>query len=294
MVSMNQNSARPARRSFARVALVAISILGSAAALGLSGQPAPTSYMAVSRPSDVRELGFPVRGRIGAQLIQPGDRIKKDQPLFRLDDAVQRQNVAMAKLSAEDESKLRLAKTSLTYREEDLRITQDSLSRGGAAEADLREATFRRDSAVLELAQAQHEHALNQATLDRERAQLDQMAIISPIDATVLELKKRPGETVEEGGVVVTIVNTDVLWLDVNLPTADALALKLGQGASVLWDDLPNQQPMAGKIIFISPYGHGGARQIVARVEVPNTPGLPAGLHASVTFQVPALPESSR
>lgn len=217
--------------------------------------------------------------------MQPGDRVKKDQPLFRLDDAVQRRSVEIAALNAQDDSKQRLARANLEFREEDLRITEDSAQRGGAAQQDLRDARFRKETAAIELVRAQHEHALDKATLLREQAQLDQMAILAPIDATVLEVKKRPGETVEETSPVLTIVNTDVLWLDVSLPTEKALQLRLGQDAQIRWDDLPGQAAMPGKIVFISPYGHGGARQITARVEMVNSANLPAGLHAKVSFE---------
>lgn len=250
------------------------------------------TYETVSRPSDMRELGFAIRGRVGELLVKPGDKVTKGQLLMRLDASVQRQIASMYRLEAEDQSKVKMAQTALTFREEDLRITKDSNARGGAAENDVREAQFRRDSAEIEVAQALHQKAVNQQMLNRELATLEQMEMTAPFDGTVLEIKKRPGEIVEENSQAVTIVNIDPLWLDVNVPTREAVKFGLGQTASVTWEDLDAAEPMQGKIVFISPFGHGGARQIQIRVEVPNPGAIPSGLHGSVKFG-PALPPAA-
>lgn len=257
-------------------------------AVKAANQPAESGvYQAVSRPSDMRELGFAARGRVGELLVKPGDKVTKGQMLMRLDDSVQRQAVAMYTLEAEDLSKIKQAEVALTFREEDLRITKDSLARGGAGANDLRESQFRRDTAEIELAQAKHQHLINQQMLRREQAQLEQMAMTAPFDGTVLEIKKRPGEIVEENTQALTVVTTDPLWIDVNVPTREAVKIGVGQGATVTWEDLDNAEPMSGKVVFISPYGHGGARQIQVRVEVANPKGIPTGLHGVVRFGAP-------
>lgn len=266
--------------------LLAGAALAASAALLLGAGPGQPSegYPSVSRPSDLRELGFAVRGRIGEQLVKPGDKVKAGDTLMRLDDAVQREVVAMYELEAKDLSKIKQAEVALKFREDDLRITKDSLDRGGAGANDLRESQFRRDSAEIELAQAQQQHAVNQQMLKREQANLAQMSMTAPFEGTILEVKKRPGEIVEENTQVLTLVNIDPLWLDVNIPTRDASKLKVGQSASVRWEDLDQSEALVGKVIFISPYGHGGARQIQVRVEVPNPKAVPSGLHGVVSF----------
>lgn len=252
----------------------------------LAAGPAPGSdtYACVSRPSDLRELGFAVRGRVGELRVKPGDKVAPGTVLMRLDDSVQRQVVAMYELEANDLSKIKQAETALKFREEDLKITHDSASRGGAGPNDIRESQFRRDSAEIDLAQAQQQRAVNQQMLKREQATLEQMSMTAPFEGTVLEIKKRPGEIVEENSQALTLVNIDPLWLDVNVPTREAVKITLGQAASVRWEDLDEAEPMTGKVVFISPYGHGGARQIQVRVEVPNPRGIPTGLHGVVSF----------
>src|SRR5207248_1554576 len=130
----------------------------------------------------------------------------------------------------------------------------------GAGDADVREATYKRDTAALELDQAKERAQENRVSLLREQAQLEEMRIISPIAATVVDIHKHPGETLDEMTSIVTIVSVDPLWLDVNVPTRAAMSLEVGQTAEVAWEDIDGGAPMPGKVIFKSPAGNGGAR----------------------------------
>ena len=83
-------------RSIATRALVPIAIAATALSLlGAVAQPAsqPESkagYPCVSRPSDVREIGFSIRGTVGELLVTPGQSVTAGQLLVRLDDSVQK------------------------------------------------------------------------------------------------------------------------------------------------------------------------------------------------------------
>ena len=79
----------------------------------------------------------------------------------------------------------------------------------------------------------------------------------------------------------------DPLWVDVHVSMGDALRLQQGQKAEVVWQDVDRDETATGQVIFISPAGNGGVRQVMVRLEVPNPDRLPSGLHATVRFMGP-------
>lgn len=198
--------------------------------------------------------------------------------------------VQLAKLQAEDTTKVRQAKVGLEFRQQELELVEQTKSASAGNPADLRDARYRRDGAAIELEAAQQQAKSDQVLLLREQARLDEMRITSPIVATVLEVHKRAGETVDQGTTVITLASIDPLWLDVNVPTKKAATLEVGQKATVQWEDIDGVPAMTGTVIFKSPAANGGARLLQLRVEVPNPGKVPAGLHGNVTFERPGAP----
>lgn len=265
-----------------------IPVLWAALSLGGHTQP-PTGvgpFPAISRPSELRELAVAVRGRVDRVTVAPGDAVKVGDELLALEDAVQRRSIELATLAAEDDSALRNAMLTRDYWSEEVRLTRDSLTQGGASETELRDALHKLGQAELAVEASRRQHEEARVEMEREIARLDEMRVVCPINGLVLDVHKRKGETADEQTKVITVVSTDPLWLEVNVPTRDALKLRSGQPARVHWQDVdPDVSEMTGRIIFVSPAGHAGARQVQVRVEVPNTKGLPSGLHGDVTFE---------
>lgn len=256
----------------------------AALSLGYARQGAePAGYPCVSRPSDVRELGFSIRGKIGEVSITPGQSVTKDQPLVRLDDTVQRAIVAYTKLQAEDESAVKLARSDVEYRTKELALIQQALGSNAGNDAQLREARFRLEQSTITLESATTQRRVRATELAREQAQLDQMSILAPIAGSILDIRKHPGETADEGTPVLTIVAVDPLWLDASVPIRDSAAIEVGQAASVTFEDW-DSKPMAGKVIYKAAAGNAGARQVQIRVEIPNPAQIPSGMHGRLTL----------
>jgi RND family efflux transporter MFP subunit len=264
-----------------------IPLIWAAVSIATVSQPADTRgrYPAISRPSELRELAVAVRGRVDRVTVAPGDTVTVGQELLALEDAVQRRSIELAKLASEDDSALRNAILTRDYWSEEVRLTRESLTQGGASETELRDARHKLGQAELAVEASRRQHEEARVQLDREVARLDEMRVVCPIDGRVLEVHKRKGETADEQTKVITVVSTDPLWLEVNVPTSDALKLRSGQPAKVHWQDVnADISEMSGHIIFVSPAGHAGARQVQVRVEVPNPDRLPSGMHGDVTF----------
>jgi multidrug efflux pump subunit AcrA (membrane-fusion protein) len=149
------------------------------------------------------------------------------------------------------------------------------------------DAQYRVRVAEIELAAAQTSLEEAALVLEREEARLAEMTLLSPIDGVVVDVHKRGGEAVDEQTTVVTVIQPNPLWIDVSVRTRDALRLRAGQPAEVVWQDVDGVAAMGGRVTYISPAGHAGARQVKVRVEVANEIGLPTGLHATVRFLAP-------
>lgn len=240
------------------------------------------AYRGVSRPSEVRELAFPVRGRVVEVMVDPGEIVAAGRPLMRLEDDLERATLELARIRAEDTSEIESAQTRYRFRKQDYELTLESNQAGGASLGDLREAKFLFDQAAIDLDIARREQAEEVITLTREQARLDQRTIRSPMEGSVVDVLKNPGEGVDELTAVITLIDIDPLVVEINLPTAMALRVKPGLGAEIRWEDLPGFEPVMGEVVFRAPAGHAGVRSIPVRVEVPNPGQLPSGMHARV------------
>ncbi len=258
-----------------------------AAATIFAAQPDVRSYPGVSRPADVRELAFGVRGSVAETLVEPGDRVQPGDLLIRLDDRVQAAQVDLSRSQAEDDSRLRLATLAVEFQRDELAITQNSREQGGANDQDIREAQFAYDRALIDLKAAEAEMLARRLTLEREAARLDQMRIRAPIAGHVVDTPKQAGETADELTTVIALVNTDRLHIDITVPPDTARAMTIGQPATVAWQDIDAAPVTDARIIFIPATGDPSVRQVAVRIEAPNPEGLPSGLHARVSFPVP-------
>lgn len=241
-------------------------------------------FRGVSRPSEIRDLAFPIRGRIVEVMVEPGERVKPGQPLIRLEDDLERATLELARIRAEDRSEIHAAESRFAFRAEDFALTQESNAAGGAGLSDLRESKFLYEQAGFDLEIARRSHAEAVITLAREQARLDQLTIRSPLEAVVVDLMKQPGEGVDELTTVMTIVDVDTLMIEIGVPPIMAMHVEKDMYARIEWDDMQGTPTAYGTVSFRAPAGHAGVRSIPVRIVIPNTHKLPSGLHARVTL----------
>ncbi len=258
---------------------------------GVSSRPAgpvpvdpPGVFDGLSRASSSLELAFAVRGKVAELSVSPGQQVKTGQILMQLDDAVQRQMVALAKHKADNDTQVRGAQKTLELREEDFRLLQEADQKHSASDSDIRTRRLQRDLAQINVEAEIRTSEENSIGLAREQAMLDQMRVVSPIDGVVVDVYKRPGETVDELTKVLLVVSADPLWVEVSVPAAVATSIAVGDGATVAWEDLPETAAVKGKVIYKSPVSDPGSRKILVRIEAPNPDGLPTGLHGQARF----------
>ena len=137
--------------------------------------------------------------------------------------------------------------------------------------------------------------ARDEAALDLRRTE-----VYAPIDGVATRMTLQPGEYVEEGTAVFSVVRTDMPWIEANLKETDLTHVRVGQSAKVTVDAYPgfvweakveSISPATGAEFSLLPPQNatGNWVKVVQRVPVrlsvaqqPNTPPLRTGISVVV------------
>ena len=192
--------------------------------------------------------------------VQRGDQVKAGDPLFVLDNTVEK-------------AALDLARASLTFSEQDL-VRQEKLSLvpGAASVRDLQLARSTRDEDTQRLAQAEWN--------------LSQKQQLAPQAGLVFDTLYRQGEWVEAGHPVVELLPPEDIEVRAFVPETEIGAIHPGDQARVYVDGV--KEPFAGKLAYIFPqaeytppviYSEETRSKLVYMVEVTFDPAIAANLH---------------
>jgi HlyD family secretion protein len=236
------------------------------------------------------QLAFKLPGRVVERAVSEGQRVTAGQPVARLDDAEQAQEVALrrAELGA---AQAMLAELEAGSRPQEIAAAIATLH-SAEAERDRARLDFARQKELLdqgaisnrefEAAQAQSKVAearVNEAgervkllqegpraeTIRQARARADQAAaalalaqtrldytrLVSPLNGVVLSHNIEAGEFVSPGTPVVTVADTAQMWVRVYIGQTDLGRIRHGQKVAVRTDSFPGKT-YEGTIGFIA------------------------------------------
>ncbi|MFG0253119.1 MAG: efflux RND transporter periplasmic adaptor subunit [Phycisphaerales bacterium JB038] len=268
--------------------LIALAAVSIQVAGGSQAEPEPSlgdlALPTIAMPSQDLELSFVVPGKIEVMAVKPEQYVTRGQLLAQLDDRVQRQQVRLAELAAEDDTRVESARERLALAERDLERVQEALEQEGVTQRELDDAQTSVNIGRIELTSSRYEQQQNKAILERERASLEQMRIVSPIDGVVAVKTKDAGESTEELQPVLRVVDIDPLWFDVAIPARYARSLRQGDTAEISWRDLPTEQALQAHVLFVSSVGDAASSTLHVRLEAANPARIPAGQHAHARF----------
>lgn len=144
--------------------------------------------------------------------------------------------------------------------------------------------------------------AFREAVADREKAALllKKTTIRAPISGVISRMRLEPGEWVEEGEPVFTIVDQDRSWIEANLKETQLTHVDVGQSVDIAIDSYPDAS-WTGRVASISaatgaefalipPQNASGnwvkvVQRLPVRIEIDPADGLPplrAGMTASI------------
>ena len=277
-----------------------------------------------------------VRGLVAAILVQHDQRVRRGDPLVRIDAeefddrvasasaalqnaqaSVQAAQAALVALTAEEklaESNVRAAKTTIrssdaqkVFAEADQKRYDQLIASGAVARRDAEQfraaaitaqanadhsraefAVSRDEASVTQvkrltleasLAQAQAAVASAKAALDLARQDQTNTLVRAPIDGVVGDRQVEPGDYVQPGTRLLSVVPLDELYVIANFKETQTARMVVGQTASIAVDALPGQTltgrvesfaPGSGSQFSLLPFepGTGNFTKIVQRVPV--------------------------
>lgn len=198
-----------------------------------------------------------VAGRVTALGFQEGAAVRRGQLMVQLDDSAAR-------------AELNQAEASRKLADADLGRARSLVAPGLIA--------------VNEVERLQAQAAVAKAAVDKARSALSKTRLLAPFDGRAGLRQFSPGELVQPGQALVTLVSLSPMKLDVSVPEREASGLRVGQAVSAIIPAL-NNLAVTGQVQALEPALDGAARAQQVRVLVANPAGkLQPGLSAQVRF----------
>ncbi len=235
--------------------------------------------------NQVIKATFALPGIVANVSVNEGDHVKAGQIMAKQDD---RQDVAeLQRIQIEADSTSKIENYVL-----DQKVKQVQLDRlKKLHDEDHAASPYEVEQAQLdvELAQTQVdlgklEHEQKKLDALKQKIKVELMQLVSPIDGIVEKRNINPGEMASadpqnhDGSIVV--VQNDPLWVEMNLPTAAARQLQMGQVLPVKynWETEWN----SAKIVFFAPEANAQSDTQLVRLLLPNPSGINSGNHIQV------------
>jgi len=217
------------------------------------------------------ELSATIRAQVGGAVLatfaEEGQRVAKGQLLGRLDASALQEAFMSAK------SGVASAQTSFEIASRDLERQRTLLAAGAIAQRDLEaaERTFTSARSQLEAARAQLANASKNFSNTR---------IVSPFAGIVSQKSVSPGDVVQPGGALFTVVDPSGMRLDAGVASNQLASVHVGTEVVFSVNGYPGRE-FRGKVTRVSPAVDPATRQVMITVSVPNAGNtLVAGLYA--------------
>jgi RND family efflux transporter MFP subunit len=227
-----------------------------------------------------------VSGKLQKLYVQTGDMVKKEQVLAELDPV-------LAKADADEAGRtLQLQKFTLEKVTRDLRRSEALRAKGFVSEREMLDA-----KTAYEVAKLQSEIA--QSRLDKASENVRKTVIRAPHDGQVSDCTILEGQivigaqSINSGTLIMTVSDTSILRVDVNLNEFAATRVEIGKDALVTFDSIPSLRK-PGKINFMTPFGTADLkvpdlRVFPTQVSFASGDGVRPGISANVTVTVDSV-----
>lgn len=248
---------------------VIFALAGILWAAPLSAQPQTTNVALKNLKPATIAFGYTREpGTVEIVEVAIGDVVKAGQILLRLDHFRQFHAWKTAKLKSESEATLDMARGELRQKEAILNDVQTRYRRRQVSEASVQSAEGELETARGKLAQAKLNKELSKLDLELAENVLNMRFVFSPINGTVLEIARRPGEKASAGDAVVTVA--DLTSVQAEIPLIKDSVKGLGIG-----DSLPVRVPgsntiRVAQVAAISPLAKAKNGEQLVRIIFPN------------------------
>jgi RND family efflux transporter MFP subunit len=243
-----------------------------------------SNYDCLIEPSKTIELGSSIRGVADEVLVRRGDAVNKGDVLVRLESAVQKAAVELARTRSKNTAELVSAKESMKLAKKLLTRFEGLYIDKNISQQQLEEAESQAAIAESNWEEARENKVLAELNLDQAQAVLSMRTIRSPIAGIVVDRMIEPGELVTEDQFIMKLANLDPLHVEVILPSTAFGQIESGSVATVMPEE-PIGGSFEGHVDIVDSIIDAASGTFRVRVVLPNPEGkLPAGLSCNIDF----------
>lgn len=218
-------------------------------------------------------------GKIVELLVDEGDRVKKGDLLFRVDDTLLKEE------KKKGEAALRNAQDQLALQNLRVELAQSDLQRS-AQEFDagiLSSEAMEHMQKAWEITRAEAQSlsslvSLQQAQLQQIETQLEQAEVRASSDGVIAKRWHFAGDVVQQGQTVLSLFDLSQIWISANLEETKLRSVQAGDPVFIKVDAYPDLR-LEGKVVMI---GAGAASQFSL---IP--PNNASGNFTKVTQRIP-------
>jgi RND family efflux transporter MFP subunit len=258
-----------------RILLVTALLIGAAGASAAWADP----IQAITRPSEDVTLSCSRPGLIARILKQEGEAVKVDEPVVQQDAREEEAMLAADKAKAEDVTRIKAQEAIRDQSKVDLDRVVWAAKEGVKSQFELDKARIDVVVAEAQVKMAQVEQEQAKLKYDQSKVVVDKMTLTSPINGLVEQVLAKAGESVELNTKVMRIVNINPLWIEVQVPLAQARQLKLAATGKVIFSD---QSTREGTVTFIAAVADAASDTLRVRLTVANPDLRKAGEQVQV------------
>jgi RND family efflux transporter MFP subunit len=267
------------RRFVATIAV--LSILPFAGADGAN--PGDAELLGRTVPSHTAKPSFMEVGIVKEWLVKPDYVVKKGQVLGTEDSDVEIMRLKSLRIAANSTAAIESAEASRDAKKVEYDNKQKGFEQQAASATEVEEAKLDWQQAEADVKFRQVEHLKAIADADTQALVIEKMKLLSPVDGTVKQINIQEGEIVDPNKPdgAVTLVTNNPLWVEVKIPSLQALKLKQGDLLSVAYQN-ESDKWLPATVIFLDPEVDAESDKQTVRLELNNDQNRPAGLWVNV------------
>lgn len=231
-------------------------------------------------PWDEVETGFAQPGLIREVAVKNGAVVKAGDVLAVQDDIVERAALAKEEYLLKSNVQLRAAVANRDLAQVEM-TRQEKLRKDGAGSAtEYERARVELIISNLKIELAKEETETKRLEIERLKAQLDRMKIVSQFDGIIRKVEVAPGEIADPQKPSIILVVNNPLKVQTDLPVGAAKGMKVGQVLRVRYTD--EKEWREAKILSFDPVANAQAGTQPLTLELDNAENQRAGLEVVV------------
>jgi multidrug efflux pump subunit AcrA (membrane-fusion protein) len=251
-----------------------------------NGAPPPDDVLiARTVPSHTAKPSFMEIGVVKEWFVKPDDVVKKGQVLGTEDVDLEKLALRSLTIQAKSTAAIEAATADRDARKVEYDNKQKAAAQDATAFSEVEEAKLNYQQKEAELRNAEMQHEKQLSDVDTQAGKIEKMKLLSPADGIVKEINIQEGEVVDPNKPdgALTLVTNNPLWVEVKVPSAQALKLKIGDTGLVAYQSDPDNW-LKAKVIYLNPEVDAASDKETVRLELNNDQNKVSGLWVSVRF----------